>query len=301
MRIAAENPDKQVVFFGIGFETTAPANAMTVQVARRQGITNFSLLVSHVLVPPAITAIMESPSCRVQGFLAAGHVCTVMGMAQYGPLVERYRVPIVVTGFEPLDVLEGIRRAVHQLEEGRAELENAYPRAVAPEGNPVAEGVVEEVFTVCDRAWRGIGVIPTVRVAALGRVRRVRCRGPVRCRGHRHDRVGAVSGRRGAPGPDQAVPVRGVRHLVHAQVAAGRTHGLQRGCVRRLLPVPSVGATRMSTPDLTSWSCPLPLRDHPNVVMGHGGGGRLSAELIEHLFLPAFARDPLGPCAHAAR
>ncbi|HSO04694.1 MAG TPA: hydrogenase formation protein HypD [Candidatus Limnocylindrales bacterium] len=160
VRIAEANPDKQVVFFGIGFETTAPANAMTVQVARRQGITNFSLLVSHVLVPPAITAIMESPSCRVQGFLAAGHVCTVMGMAQYEPLVERYRVPIVVTGFEPLDVLEGIRRTVRQLEAGRAELENAYPRAVAPAGNPVAQAVVEDVFTVCDRSWRGIGMIP---------------------------------------------------------------------------------------------------------------------------------------------
>jgi hydrogenase expression/formation protein HypD len=111
-------------------------------------------------VPPAITAIMESPSVRVQGFLAAGHVCTVMGTAEYGPLVERYRVPIVVTGFEPLDVLEGIRRAVLQLESGQAELDNAYPRAVQPEGNPVAQAVVREVFTTCDRAWRGIGVIP---------------------------------------------------------------------------------------------------------------------------------------------
>ena len=169
VRIAQENPDKQVVFFGIGFETTAPANAMTVQVARRQGITNFSLLVSHVLVPPAITAIMESPSCRVQGFLAAGHVCTVMGMAQYEPLVEKYRVPIVVTGFEPLDVLEGIRRTVHQLEEGRAELENAYPRAVSPAGNPVARAVVEDVFTVCDRSWRGIGMIPQSGWRLVGR------------------------------------------------------------------------------------------------------------------------------------
>ncbi|HYN57594.1 MAG TPA: hydrogenase formation protein HypD, partial [Motilibacterales bacterium] len=160
VRIAQENPDKQVVFFGIGFETTAPANAMTVQVARQQGLTNFSMLVSHVLVPPAITAIMDSPSCRVQGFLAAGHVCTVMGMAQYEPLVAKYRVPIVVTGFEPLDVLEGIRRAVRQLEEGRAELENAYPRAVAPGGNPVAQAVVTDVFAVCDRSWRGIGMIP---------------------------------------------------------------------------------------------------------------------------------------------
>jgi hydrogenase expression/formation protein HypD len=157
--LARENPDRQVVFFAIGFETTAPANAMTVKLARRQGLTNFSLLVSHVLVPPAIKALMEAPQCRVQGFLAAGHVCTVMGMAQYKPLVERYQVPIVVTGFEPLDVLEGIRRTLTQLEEGRAELENAYPRAVAFGGNPTAQRVVGEVFEVCDRQWRGIGLI----------------------------------------------------------------------------------------------------------------------------------------------
>lgn len=159
VQVARDNPDQQVVFFGIGFETTAPANAMTVKVARAQGITNFSMLVSHVLVPPAITAIMASPVCRVQGFLAAGHVCTVMGMGQYRELVQRYRVPIVVTGFEPLDVLEGIRRVVHQLEEGRAELDNAYPRAVEPAGNLVAQAVVGEVFTTCDRQWRGIGMI----------------------------------------------------------------------------------------------------------------------------------------------
>lgn len=160
VRIAQENPDKQVVFFGIGFETTAPANAMTVQLAKRQGINNFSLLVSHVLVPPAITAIMESPSRRVQGFLAAGHVCTVMGLSQYQPLVDAYRVPIVVTGFEPLDVLEGIRRTLTQLEQGRAELDNAYPRAVSTQGNAVAQEVVADVFETCDRAWRGIGMIP---------------------------------------------------------------------------------------------------------------------------------------------
>jgi len=160
VRLAQENPDKQVVFFGIGFETTAPANAMTVKMAKQLGLTNFSLLVSHVLVPPAITALMESPVRRVQAFLAAGHVCTVMGMTEYEPLVEKYRVPIVVTGFEPLDVLQGIRQALVQLEEGRAELENAYPRAVSYEGNPVAQQVVGEVFETCDRAWRGIGVIP---------------------------------------------------------------------------------------------------------------------------------------------
>ncbi|CAN5209703.1 hydrogenase formation protein HypD [soil metagenome] len=160
LKVARENPDREVVFFGIGFETTAPANAMTVYQARRLGITNFSLLVSHVLVPPAIAAIMESPTCRVEAFLAAGHVCSVMGTAQYPPLAERYRVPIVVTGFEPLDILEGIRRTVLQLEEGRHEVENAYPRAVTDEGNLPAMAMLESVFEVTDRAWRGIGMIP---------------------------------------------------------------------------------------------------------------------------------------------
>lgn len=160
VRIAREHPDKQIVFFGVGFETTAPANAMTVKLAKQQGIENFSLLASQVLVPPAIRAIMDSPSCRVQGFLAAGHVCTVMGLSEYEPLVEQYQVPIVATGFEPLDVLEGIRRVVVQLEAGLAELDNAYPRAVQPQGNPVARQVVREVFQVCDRQWRGIGLIP---------------------------------------------------------------------------------------------------------------------------------------------
>jgi hydrogenase expression/formation protein HypD len=160
LRIARDNPDRQVVFFGIGFETTAPPNAMTVFQAKRQGLTNFSLLVSHVLVPPAIAAIMQSPTCRVQGFLAAGHVCSVMGTGDYPPLAERYRVPIVVTGFEPLDILEGIRRAVVQLESGRHEVDNAYARVVPAEGNPSARAMLADVFEVCDRAWRGIGVIP---------------------------------------------------------------------------------------------------------------------------------------------
>jgi hydrogenase expression/formation protein HypD len=160
LKLARQNPDKQVVFFGIGFETTAPANAMTVYQAKRLGIENFSLLVSHVLVPPAIAAIMESPTCRVQAFLAAGHVCSVMGTAEYPPLAEKYGVPIVVTGFEPLDILEGIRRTVIQLEEGRHELENAYPRVVPAEGNKPAMAMLEDVFEVTDRTWRGIGMIP---------------------------------------------------------------------------------------------------------------------------------------------
>jgi hydrogenase expression/formation protein HypD len=160
LKLARENPDREVVFFGIGFETTAPANAMTVYQAKRLGIENFSLLVSHVLVPPAIAAIMESPTCRVQAFLAAGHVCSVMGTGEYPPLVDKYKVPIVVTGFEPLDLLEGIRRTVLQLEEGRYELENAYPRVVPPDGNPAAKAMLNDVFEITDRAWRGIGVIP---------------------------------------------------------------------------------------------------------------------------------------------
>lgn len=161
LTVARQNPDRQVVFFGIGFETTAPANAMTVYQARRLGIDNFSLLVSHVLVPPAISAIMESPTCRVQAFLAAGHVCSVMGTDEYPPLCDKYGIPIVVTGFEPLDILEGIRRTVIQLESGRHELENAYPRAVRAEGNPAAKAMLTDVFEPTDRSWRGIGMIPS--------------------------------------------------------------------------------------------------------------------------------------------
>ncbi len=159
-RIAAENPDKQVVFFGVGFETTAPANAMSVLHAQRLGLTNFFMLVSHVLVPPAMEAILSSPTNRVQAFLAAGHVCTVMGTGEYGPLVDKYGIPIVVTGFEPLDLLEGVRQAVELLESGTAELRNAYPRAVTAAGNTVAREALADVFAVTDRQWRGIGMIP---------------------------------------------------------------------------------------------------------------------------------------------
>jgi hydrogenase expression/formation protein HypD len=158
--LAMKNPDKQVVFFGVGFETTAPANAMSVHVARRRGLKNFSLLVSHVLVPPAIEAIMGSPGNKVQAFLLAGHVCSVMGYWEYPPLAEKYKVPLVVTGFEPLDLLDGIRRAVVQLEAGRHEVENAYERIVTYDGNQAAQKLLAEVFDVTDRAWRGIGVIP---------------------------------------------------------------------------------------------------------------------------------------------
>jgi hydrogenase expression/formation protein HypD len=160
LKLAQAHPTREVVFFAIGFETTAPANAMAVYQAKQLGLTNFSMLVSHVLVPPAIAAIMEAPANRVQAFLAAGHVCSVMGAWQYEPLVERYQIPIVITGFEPLDVLAGIRLAVKQLAEGRAEVENAYPRAVRAEGNIAAQRLLAEVFALTNRTWRGIGTIP---------------------------------------------------------------------------------------------------------------------------------------------
>jgi hydrogenase expression/formation protein HypD len=160
VELAVKNPDKQVVFFAVGFETTAPANAMCVHLAKRRGLENFSLLVSHVLVPPAIQAILDSPGNVVQGFLLAGHVSSVMGYWQYPPLAAKYKVPMVVTGFEPLDILDGIRRTILQLEAGKYEVENAYARIVIFDGNQPAQKMLAEVFEVTDRAWRGIGVIP---------------------------------------------------------------------------------------------------------------------------------------------
>ncbi len=160
VRIARENPERQVVFFAVGFETTAPPNAVAVQCAKREGLKNFTMLVSHVLVPPAIEAILSAPQNRVQGFLAAGHVCTVMGYHEYEPIARRYHVPIVVTGFEPVDILQGILMCVRQLESGRCEVENQYARSVHRAGNQPAQTLLKEVFSVVDRAWRGIGLIP---------------------------------------------------------------------------------------------------------------------------------------------
>ena len=159
VKIARENPCREVVFFAVGFETTAPANAMAVFQADQQELHNFSLLVSHVLVPPAMEAILASPGNCVQGFLAAGHVCTVMGFTEYGPIAEKYRVPIVVTGFEPLDILQGVYMCVQQLEQGRAEVENQYTRSVRRRGNQVAQRLIREVFRVIPRKWRGVGEI----------------------------------------------------------------------------------------------------------------------------------------------
>jgi hydrogenase expression/formation protein HypD len=160
VKIAQQHPDKQVVFFGIGFETTAPANAMSVWQAKQIGVTNYSMLVSHVRVPPAMRAILSSPYNQVQAFLAAGHVCAVMGYWEYPPIAEEFKVPIVVTGFEPVDLVEGILKTIKQLEANRHEVENAYGRAVTMEGNKPAQDLINKVFVECDRKWRGIGMIP---------------------------------------------------------------------------------------------------------------------------------------------
>ncbi|MEO0628326.1 MAG: hydrogenase formation protein HypD [Bacteroidota bacterium] len=160
VNLAAQNPDKEVVFFAVGFETTAPANALSVIHAERRGVTNYSILSNHVLVPPAIKAVMDDPECRIQAFLAAGHVCTIMGTSEYHPLVAQYQIPMVVTGFEPLDLLQGILMVVKQLEKGEAKLENQYSRMVKEAGNQAAISAIEQVFEITDLVWRGLSEIP---------------------------------------------------------------------------------------------------------------------------------------------
>jgi hydrogenase expression/formation protein HypD len=160
VKLAEQNPAKEVVFFGVGFETTAPATAMAVYQAAQKRLGNFSMLISHVLVPPAMEALLSSPNCRVQGFLAAGHVCTVMGYEEYAPIAVKYHVPIVVTGFEPLDILQGVLMVVQQLESGRAEVGNQYTRSVRREGNRAAQELIRRIFKVVPRKWRGVGEIP---------------------------------------------------------------------------------------------------------------------------------------------
>ena len=160
LKIAQENPNKEVVFFAVGFETTAPANALSVYQAKLSNIKNYSILVSHVLVPPAMEAVLDDPDSQIQGFLAAGHVMTIMGFDEYFPIAENYKIPIVVTGFEPVDLLQGILRVVEQLEEGKHVVENQYGRVARDKGNPEARKVIDEVFEINNRVWRGIGEIP---------------------------------------------------------------------------------------------------------------------------------------------
>jgi hydrogenase expression/formation protein HypD len=168
VKIAEKNPAREIVFFAVGFETTAPATALAVEYARERRLENFSMLVSHVLVPPAMATLMSSPDCCVQAFLAAGHVCMVMGYEEYLPLATKYRIPIVVTGFEPLDILHGVLMAVRQLESGRAEVENQYRRSVCRMGNQAAQDMIKKVFTVVPRKWRGLGEIPASGLGLAG-------------------------------------------------------------------------------------------------------------------------------------
>lgn len=171
LKVCRENPSKQVVFFAVGFETTAPATAMAVYQAYKSGLENFSMLISHVLVPPAMESILSSPENRVNGFLAAGHVCTVMGYEEYEPISKKYGVPIVVTGFEPLDILQGIYMCVEQLENGSGKVENQYSRSVRKEGNIPARKIIEEVFEIVPRRWRGIGDISSSGLGLRGKFR----------------------------------------------------------------------------------------------------------------------------------
>ena len=160
VNIAKQHPDREVVFFAVGFETTAPANALSVLHAQKEGVKNYSILVSHVLVPPAMEGILDDEFCNIDAFLGAGHVCAIMGLEEYYPLAEKYKIPIVVTGFEPLDLVQGIYMAVEQLEKGAHIVENQYSRVVRPEGNTAAKQIIQQVFEVGDREWRGIGTIP---------------------------------------------------------------------------------------------------------------------------------------------
>ncbi len=235
VKLAASRPDRQVVFFAIGFETTAPPNAMAVWLARKRKLDNFSVLVSHVLVPPAISAILEAADNRVQGFLGPGHVCTVMGTSEYEPIARRYQVPIVITGFEPLDLLEGVLRTVRQLEAGRAEVENQYARAVRAEGNEASRRLIDEVFEVCDRNWRGVGLIPKsgFKLRHEYRAHDAQRRFEVEDIETRESPL-CISGQV-LKGHQEAARLPGLRQGMHAANAARGDHGLGRRGMRRIL------------------------------------------------------------------
>ncbi len=295
LAIARSHPDRQVVFFAIGFETTAPATAMAVLQAEREELGNFSLLVSHVLVPPAIEALLGDPANGVQGFLAAGHVCTVMGYREYEPIARQFRIPIVVTGFEPLDLLQGIYRCILQLEQGRAEVENQYSRIVRRDGNRSAQDALARVFVVQaaalarhgrdsrERPRLGAALRAFRRVTALPRHRR-------RYRTHRR-----MHQRRGPAGPEEARRVPRVRHALHSRASARRDHGVVGGSLRRLLPLsPAIDGREgvMTEPPQLALGCAIGVAAGDAIELAHGGGGLMTRRLIDDVFRPAFARSP---------
>ena len=238
VKVAEQNPAKEIVFFGVGFETTAPATAMAVYQAAQKGLKNFSMLISHVLVPPAIEALMSSPNCKVQGFLAAGHVCTVMGYEEYPPLAAKYHVPIVVTGFEPLDILQGVLMVVQQLESGRAEVENQYTRSVRREGNQPAQEIIRKVFKVVARKWRGVGEIPQSGLGLNDTYAGIRCREEIWPGGPSRGRTRRMPQRPGVAGANQTARMPGLRHEMHAGTSARRDDGVERRRLCGVLPLP---------------------------------------------------------------
>jgi hydrogenase expression/formation protein HypE len=302
LKIAHENPKKQVVFFAIGFETTAPANAMAVIQAERQGLRNFSVLVSHVTVPPAISAILESGQAGVNGFLAAGHVCTVMGYWEYEPLAGRYGVPVVVTGFEPVDIARGVLMCVRQLEQGKASGKRICPIIT---GRQRGRAAIPGSSSMRSRLARDRSD-PRERLSAAGGLRRLR-RGdaiPGRARDP-HPRVAGLHQWAGAARPEKAERVPGIRGSLHAPGAAGSDDGLLGGRLRRVLPLWKAcrladgegGAGVSGKPRLEGWTCPAPLRNYPTIVLGHGSGGLMMADLIRHLFAPALGNELLDQMA----
>jgi hydrogenase expression/formation protein HypD len=287
VRLAATHPGRHVVFFTVGFETTPSATAMAAVLARRRGLTNFSLRVSHVLVPPAIEAILSAPGNRVQWFLAAGHVCTVMGYEEYEPLADEYRVPIVVTGFEPVDLLRGVLACVRQLEAGRAAVENEYARSVVREGNRPARAALRDVFRVVDRRWQGLGMIPRSGLALAGEyaafdaerrfpLATLTAEEPAECiaglvlRGAKKPPECPAFGTRCTPDHPLGAP------MVSSEGACAAYHRYRR-------PQPMGGAVTQPTV-----VCPVPHVDSPHVLLAHGSGGRLTWRLIDEVFRPAF-------------
>ncbi len=304
VKIAQANPDRQVVFFAIGFETTAPANAMSVLQAQAMGLHNYSLLVSHVCVPPAMRAILGSPGCRVQGFLAAGHVCAVMGYWEYPSIADAFRVPIVVTGFEPLDLAQGILMTVRQLEQGRAEVENAYARVVTREGQPSGPGSHRPGLrshgpqVAWDRGHPGIGLWPA------GGVLRVRRRNALRRAGDTVGGVAVMHRRRDPPGAAEAERLYGLRQGMRSGAPARGDDGLLGGRVRRVLPLrPRRGGDGMSDSNkvtLDGAVCPVSLPHADQIVMGHGSGGRMTHDLIARTFVSRLGNAGLNQANDAA-
>ena len=346
VNLAAANPARKVVFFAIGFETTAPPNAMAVFMARKRKLTNFSALVSHVLVPPMISALLNSPDNRVQGFLGPGHVCTVMGTSEYEPLTQRHHVPIVITGFEPLDLLEGVYRTILQLEEGRAEVENAYGRAVRPEGNPASRKLIDDVFEVCDRKWRGVGLVPASGfrlrdefrdhdAETLFDVQDIETQESSICisgqvlKGLKKPHDCPAFGKQCTPqnplgatmvssegacaayhaygrhleecrsGLQPVVAAPALRVMIECSSLVPFDGGGSRCSIRlgaaRTLGETSEGEDVDAGPngEASRDACPLPQSRYDQIVLGHGSGGQLTAELIERLFVPGFGNDVL--------